>query len=188
MATHPIKKQTAEVIIKSVKFLLNIDLEIYSDGNLNSADKISFYRACSKKLKELSSVKSERLKIQNESFNLGEWTDKLERLDLLESIIENELSVIEIESNISNKDEYCKMFLEMERISTEQNIRDSKECDLYLQQHIQKANEIISRSSTKDTDKTQLHGLLSQIHGGFRTIEQKAKLYVKLRDFIIRLQ
>lgn len=184
-----IRQKTAEIVISAVEKVFGIDVYLLNgEVKLDSADKINYYKAVSRKLKDLSQIKRDRLVFLNDQFNHGQLEGGLERLDLLEKIIENELSVIEIESNISNKDEYCNMFVEMYKISEQQNIADSKECDLLLQKYIKLANEILTWDKIKSTDKSQLHGALAQIHSGFRTIEQKAKLYRLFRDLVTRLK
>lgn len=178
-----------EILIKAADKLLGIQLyQLGGDVTLDSTDKINYYKAVSAKLKQLSQVKRTRIEILNEKYYNGEKANELDRLDLLESIIENELAVVEIESNIYNKDGYCKIFLEIQRIAELQNIADSKECDLHLQKYIKLGNEILTLDKIKSTDKAQLHGALAQIHSGFRTIEQKAKLYRLFRDLVTRLQ
>lgn len=164
------------------------DLKIYAYNSkeikLEFENKVNFYQAKTEKLKELISIRKERVKLYQS--DLQNELKRESALYIKEQIIIDEMFIMETEADIAAYNYYKSVYIEQVKYHEQTQDSTSKEADKYLSEYIKIAEHEVIKSDLKESDKLQLQGLINQTKKGFSGIAEKNTVYSLLKDKLIQ--
>lgn len=179
------RSKAAQAFI-AIAQLIDSNIKIYSydetDLKVEFAQKVNFYRNHVTKLKELVSLKKERIGILNQSIEKQRYSESFVNDHKIE-IVELEIEILDLEMSIAAKNYYESVFAAQYKYHNDAQKQTSREAVENIDKLMFNAENLLKQNVLSDKNVLMLKALMSNAKN-YKTDNERNDTYSRLKDFL----